>query len=293
MNQHHDILLELQQLSPVLAGISRENVYTVPDGYFEMLSSEVMLQVRAGDPNIVTPVMKASIPGGYFEGLAETILARIKTEVENEAVSEITSISPLIAGISKTNVFSVPSGYFNNLAVEITGRVTESVAPVREETVAISAVVASIGNKNVYTVPEGYFMQSADQMRSAVVSQAKVVIMKPRFNLFRYAAAAVITGLVGLSIVSVLNKSNTSAPTTQTAAVLSDAKQIIETRSFEKELSSVSDAAIVSYLESKGQDVEAALVASLVDDKSLPEAEDYILNENTLDEVLKTLDLNN
>jgi hypothetical protein len=67
----------------------------------------------------------------------------------------------------------------------------------------------------------------------------------------------------------------------------------MSTNSFDKEFSSVSDDAIVSFLESKGQDVEAALVASLTDEKNLPEADDYIINENTLDQVLKTLDLNN
>jgi hypothetical protein len=90
-----------------------------------------------------------------------------------------------------------------------------------------------------------------------------------------------------------LNKNSSTQPTVQTAALMSEADHIIKTNSFDKEFSSVSDAAIVSFLESKGQDVEAALVASLTDDKNLPDADDYLINENTLDEVLKTLDLNN
>lgn len=293
MNQHDNILLELKQLSLVVAAIGQKNIYTVPEGYFEMLSSEVLLQVQSTHPQAISPEMKASVPEGYFEGLADTILAKIKIQSKHQTSGEAT-MSPLLAGIGNKNIFSVPEGYFDALPGEIrSGLPGAKQGLVVEETLAISRIVGEIGNRNVFTVPEGYFTQSAETLRPSLESRGRVVNMQRRFNVFKYAAAAVITGLLGLSVVSILNKKNTTEPTAQTSTVLSDAKQIIQTQSFDKEFSAVSDAAIVSYLESKGQDVEAALVASLIDEKNLPEADDYILNENTLDEVLKTLDLNN
>jgi hypothetical protein len=72
---------------------------------------------------------------------------------------------------------------------------------------------------------------------------------------------------------------------------MKEAKQILKNGSFDEELNTVSDAAIVNFLESKGQDVEAALVASLTNEKDLPTADDYLFDDNTLDNVLKTIDL--
>ncbi len=294
MYQQDHILNELQELSPTVAGIPRVNVFSVPEGYFDLLSSQLLLQARPGDVVRVTGEMNASVPEGYFENLAGNIMARIKSESLSEVVLETHAVSSLVAEIGNKNILQVPAGYFQNLAKTILAK-TSSLrdGDVAAETGSISPLVAGIGNKNVYSVPDGYFT-ALPQAVNAQVRPARIVTMKSRFTAFRYAAAAVVTGLVGLSVIFMLNKNNSDKTNAvQTAAVLTEAKQIISTNSFDKEFSSVSDAAIVSFLESKGQDVEAALVASLTDEKNLPDADEYLINENTLDEVLKTLDLNN
>ena len=249
MYQPDNILNELKELSAAVANIARVNVFTVPDGYFDTLSSQVLIQVHAGDAENVKAIKEASVPEGYFDNLAGNIMARIKNEALTDASSETKNISELVAGI---------------------------------------------GNKNVYTIPQGYFEGVAEQINAQLFTPAKVVSIKNRFTAFRYAAAAVVTGVIGLSAFFLINKYNDkNISSAQTAAVIAEAKQIIKTNSFDKELSAVSDAAIVSFLESKGQNVEASLVASLTDDKNLPDADEYLINDNTLDEVLKTLDLNN
>ena len=341
MYQPDNILNELKELSAAVANIARVNVFKVPDGYFETLSSQVMLQLHAEDVENMKAINEASVPQGYFENLAGNIMARIKKEslsdaaAETKNISELVggignkniysvpqqyfeklsgsiiaqtkneffnnasletnSISALVAGIGNKNIYRVPQDYFNDLSTNIIAQTKNSLLnEVAEETSAVSELVAGIGNKNIYTIPQGYFNGLAEQVKSQLATPAKVVNMKTRFTAFRYAAAAVVTGVIGLSAFFLVNKYNDkNIASVQTAAVIAEAKQIIKTNSFDKELSAVSDAAIVSFLESKGQNVEASLVASLTDDKNLPDADEYLINDKTLDEVLKTLDLNN
>jgi hypothetical protein len=293
MYQQDQILSELQLLSPTLAGISRVNVFKVPEGYFDLLSSRLLLQIHSEGLDSASPVSGMAVPEGYFENLADNVMARIKKETMGEMQVETHGISSLVAEIGKKNVFNVPEGYFKGLPQAITERKNRLINDVEEETRNISVLVAGIGNKNIYSVPRGYFNELPGVITGKINKPANVVSMKNRFAAFKYAAAAVVTGLVGVSVFLMLNRNDDTKPSRQTMALMSEANQIIQTNSFDKELSSISDAAIVSFLESKGQDVEAALVASLADEKNLPDAADYLINENTLDDVLKSLDLNN
>lgn len=287
MNQpNHNILNELKDLSPALAAIPRLNVFKVPEGYFETLPALLLLQASGSGKN--EPIQ--SVPEGYFDNLASGIMARIREEAPAEAHS------PVLAGIGNENIFSVPQGYFEGLAENIMSRIhMESANEVLAETYAISATVAGIGNKNVFTVPREYFNDLAGSVSSKLEKQpAKVVSMNSSRKFFRYAAAAAITGLIAMTTVFIINKNNAGGQTGVQVAAVKEAKQIIQNNSFDKEMASLSDADIVNFLESKGQDVDAALVASLTEDsKALPDADAYLLDENALDEVLQKLDLNN
>lgn len=69
---------ELQQLSPLLAGISRQMPYAVPQGYFEQNLSG--LSALTGDERSVVldgigKDLPYSVPEGYFERLPDQILA--------------------------------------------------------------------------------------------------------------------------------------------------------------------------------------------------------------------------
>jgi hypothetical protein len=236
-------------------------------------------------------------------------------ESEN-ILNELTAISPLVASIPRVNVyrvdqnyfdgiraelqariiassfiapqnnFDVPAGYFENLPTNILAKIkAEENNIVFTEMEELSATIAAIGNKNVYTVPQGYFEQSA----MPTIASAKVVKMGSR-SIFKYAAAAVITGLLGVGIFTFLNKDAGEIKATEVnPVVMAKANEIIQKKSFEKELENVSDEDLVQYLLQNGQDVNAALVASSVDDEdgSLPDAADYLLDENTLNDFLK------
>lgn len=280
MNHADHILNELQELSPTLAAFPKQNPFSVPEGYFESLPALLLLQT-ADNP----VVNAASVPQGYFEGLADVIMNRIKSEANMELEE-----SSVLAGIGKTNVFTVPEGYFEQLPASVMSMVKDS--SVVEETSFISPLVAGIGNKNVFTVPAGYF-ENFSVKRAAEPSGARVVKMAPRTNIWKYAAAAVVTGVMAISGYFIFNNKQTPALTAEVAKVVEKGEVIVKTNSFDKEMSTVSDADIVSYLESTGQDVDAALVASLTDDvKSLPDATDYIIDDKTLDNMLNELELN-
>ncbi|RYD72794.1 MAG: hypothetical protein EOP53_21305, partial [Sphingobacteriales bacterium] len=86
MNQPNNILNELRELSPSLAGIPRVNVFKVPQGYFETLPSLLLLQT--GKEAIAA---SPTVPEGYFDNLAGNIMNRIKQEesVESELLKSI------------------------------------------------------------------------------------------------------------------------------------------------------------------------------------------------------------
>jgi hypothetical protein len=280
MQINSNILKELEELAPNLSGLTQTNVFKVPDDYFETLSSELLVKTTASAASY-------AVPNGYFDQLSDQILSKLKhSEQDSSVVAATDTLSPTIAGIGNKNVFSVPNSYFDNISHH---------ADVYAETAAIATTVADIGKVVTYTVPQGYFERLTNSILNKKDTGAKVVAIKSSPMAWRYAVAAAITVVTAISVWFVFNNNATPNTNTITAAVEQEAKQILLSNSFDQELLTVSDAAIVEFLESKGQNIEAALVASYTDVvpyNKLPDATDYILNEDVLDELLETLQLN-
>lgn len=119
MQSTNNILNELRELSPLLAGMEKVNVFTVPEGYFESLAEDIVAGLNIEkEPafNTINPEKTADVPAGYFEGLADTILARIKNE---NAADELRTLSPMLCSIQNENVFEAPQGYFESLSDEV------------------------------------------------------------------------------------------------------------------------------------------------------------------------------
>ena len=214
----------------------------------------------------------------YFSRLPEIIMAQVY--VGN--------------AIGSSKNLTVPDGYFESLAGNILNKIHALENDVTAELSEISPLLAGVDNKKTYTVPDGYFnkLSFVEQKETATI----ISINKPR-SFFKYAAAAVITGLLGLSIVNIVNNSSSSDPVTTTAETITASTQtntVALNGSFDEALKNISDNEIEQYLQSDGQDVSAALVASSTDDiEKLPEATDYLLDENVLENYLKENNLNN
>jgi hypothetical protein len=113
-----DIIQELNELGSFLGEIPRLEVYKVPEGYFQSLSSYLLNYVQSKEnPDLESESVELpySVPAGYFEGLAAQILSKVK---ENQtAQEEIAGLSPLLSQISREPVYSVPEGYFDHIKI--------------------------------------------------------------------------------------------------------------------------------------------------------------------------------
>ena len=241
MENRTDILNELQALSPTVAALEKINVFTVPQGYFEYLSADILMGIETekGLSNIASS--EADVPAGYFDTLAGSILAKIKATETEDTATEIRALSPMLYSIQNENVYEVPQGYFENLS----GTVLNTVNP-----------------------------------------QTKVVSMKRHTTaFFKYAVAAAFTGVMALGVFKFTGNSTEKIelPAYVTAG--------LQVQDVDQELTKISDADIVKFLESGSTDVKAAYVANSIDENELPTEEDYLLDEKALDKYLNTINI--
>jgi hypothetical protein len=246
MNLKDDILDELTGLSPLLAGIEKTNVFTVPDG--------------------------------YFNALDETILAGIK---EDNAV--------LLKGFSKNNLFEAPNGYFENLSSAILGKIKQQ-QTAADELRDLSPMLYSIQNENVFEVPAGYFNTIPGIILDKVKPQpAKIVRMHKRRTFFKYASAAMIACILSLGVYKFINKPNHTVSGTLTFASLDPYIQKgikMNAKQFDQTLDTLSQDDIANYLDKNGNDADVAELSSNIDDNSLPSQDQYLLDDKTLDNYL-------
>ena len=288
MNNSNDILNELKEISPLIAGLEKVNVFTVPAGYFDSLGSTVLMSVReeagGGLLQSIGNNSAMQVPQGYFESLADNILHKIKSG-ENEA-TELKELSPTLYNIPNNNVFTVPQGYFESLADNILNKAT-SEDNAATELKALSPMLYSIQNENVFTVPRGYFESLAANILDKVKPQtAKVVTMGRRriTTILRYAVAAVFTGVMALGVYKFIDK---PVVTSELPQYVEDGKKI---KDVDAELAKVSDDDIIKYLQANGSDVDVAVVSNTVDENELPTQEDYLTDDKALDKYLDNID---
>jgi len=242
---NHDIKQELEQLSPLLAGLDKTNPYSVPADYFEGLPAVVLSMVNEEQPGFLLNNNKQplqELPEGYFDQLAGNILDRIKNQNTETAPEELRSLSPLLY---------------------------------------------SIGNDNIYEVPRNYFAELAETITANILAP-RVVLMQSRTRIFfKYAVAAVFTGLMALGVFKLTNGNKVNMD-----PVVAQGIQIAKENNLDAELAKLDNADIVKYLESNGGDVKAAMVANSVDDNKLPNQEDYLLDDKALDHYLDQININ-
>lgn len=293
MESRIDILNELKELSPLIAGMEKLNVFTVPPGYFEGFGEYVMRIVKAEETGILTDLSKQSsfqVPAGYFDGLADTIMAKIKAGQHENAADELRGLSPMLYSIQHENVFEVPKGYFAGLAATILNKAQQN-KNAAQELRELSPMLYSIQNENVFEVPKGYFTGLSDTILSKV-QPVKVVTMRRRSTTFmKYAVAAVFTGMMALGVFKFTDTSNNYVD-----PAVAEGLKIANENRFDEEFAKVSDADIVKYLETSGSDVNAALVANTannsVDENDLPSQADYMMDEKALDKYLDNINVN-
>jgi len=186
MQRSQEILNELEQLSMVIAGISRQMPYEAPEGYFSEFPPKMLTLLgqnaleNAPSPDWGKgPAM--SVPEGYFEGFASRMMDKIRTQAP-QPTHAADPDSPLLTRIGKNMPYQVPEGYF------------DASIP--------SAILLGLKDKTVYEVPAGYFETLAEivvaRIQPAEVKQAtgKLISMGStrKTSWWKYAAAAAVAG---------------------------------------------------------------------------------------------------
>ncbi len=168
MAQNNNILQELNELNSSLAGITPGNIYTVPVG--------------------------------YFDGLVAQTLNRIKAMEATNVAEELSYLSPLLNNISRQMPYAVPANYFENIVLPSVHQTAG------EELESISPLLSSLKKDMPYEVPAGYFENLSPGIRKEN-EPAKIVSITHR-NWFKYAAAAMITGVIALAAFFVVKKND-------------------------------------------------------------------------------------
>jgi uncharacterized protein YihD (DUF1040 family) len=284
-----DILNELKELSPIVAGIQKVNVFTVPNGYFERLAEDILVGIREGENNLLSSVPNQSamqVPQGYFESLADNILIKIKEE--ESAVNELKELSPMLHAIQNKNVFAVPKNYFESLSGEILNTINKEESAL-EELKGLSPMLHNLKDKNVFTVPQNYFeLLPAKILIELQPQKTKVVTMRKRsITLLKYAVAAIFTGVMALGVYKFIGGNKA-----QIDPVIATGQQIAKENKFDDEMAKVTDTDIVKYLEDNGSDADEALVANTINADELPTEEDYLTDDKALDKYLDNININ-
>ena len=237
-----------------------------------------------------------------------------------EILDELRTISPLLASMDKTNVFKipddyfqildkritanvllnenkphriqeVPQGYFDQLSVKILSKIKGS----EEEIKDISPVLFSLRDKDTFTVPAGYFENLYGSIFNKIGNEkAKVVSINSNKKWWRYAAAAAVAIVIMIGSLQLFNSRIATGDNTQPVTVSANLPDYIKLsfryktpEQLENGIASLSDTDIVAYLEQHGDVLDDELISNSINADGLPNAVDYLLNDNTLNNFLK------
>lgn len=138
------------------------------------------------------PTQQFQVPEGYFENFAHSVMDRIRAE-EYET-------SGFLEGLPKQHPYKTPQGYFDGLEQRLMQFIREHAdyQDVRSELESLSPLLGNLKKETPYSVPQGYF-ETLDIDKNKEIETAKVVsINRSKTRWLKYAAAAVVTGIIVL-----------------------------------------------------------------------------------------------
>ena len=266
--------------SPVFSTIDNSNIFTVPDRYFDELPLKLLGKIQN---------VQLEIPDNYFEELPLKVFGGLQESASvPEAYFDNLAVEVLGKIISAEKSQEIPAGYFEGLTTNVLQRIKaeEQELTSLEEMGLLSPTIAQIGNQHPFTVPVGYFEKNIKTVQDQLAPKtlAPIVQMGATRKILKYAVAAVVTGLLGFGLYTFNFDSDTAEVN---PVVMAQADKIIETNNIDAVFNSLTEEDITDYMTSKGSNIDAALVASTMNDTDLPAAEDYLFDEETLNDYLK------
>ena len=290
METKNDILNELTSFSPLIAAMDKVNVYTVPQGYFDYVGFTVLacLPHQQGLAPITANLKDSTVPEGYFDQLAASVIDKIKGD--QNAKEEIRSLSPMLSDLQHKQVFELPTGYFDQLASAIFDSAQNSSS--KNELKKIAPVLYDIQSKNIFDVPADYFTG----LSNSILQKTKAPSARVRTLFIRYAAAAILTGVIFLGALQYMGQQPSAKTLANTNVVLDESIEKgknMNDQQFKEALEKLSKLDIANYLEKNGDISDVAVLGNNMDDSNLPSQDDYLLDETTLDNFLKKINTNN
>ncbi len=188
--------------------------------------------------------------------------------------NELLIISKTIAAIPNVNVYSLPEGYFEDFST----RVLSSI-----KSLPSYSLHTNIKDSQTYSIPVNYFDSLADEILFKIKKEKEVISLPLRNKVLRFSIAAVAIALLGLSLTAIIKHNRImEEENNYSAYVMQEANRILISKSFEDNLNSLEEEDVVKYLQDNGLDVNAALVASLSDEKETFLKDDDFYDGETL-----------
>ncbi|MEO6820775.1 MAG: hypothetical protein ABI266_04970 [Ginsengibacter sp.] len=251
MPSKKEILKELEEISPLLCTIDRGHLFSVPFQYFEQLPAHILSTIQ-------------------------------RQESEEEGQFKFSDIPGIVQDI--------PGDYFTTLSEKIFSKIKEEEI---EDELSDFPLLVSLKGKNLFTVPEGYFENSAKEIAAKVttnktgivvsINSGKVISMKSTW--WKASAAAIIAGVVAVSSYFLVNNPSSDVQSTYLTAQnnYKTPNQVNEA------IATLSDDEIAAYLEDNGSILDNDLLIKDVNTQELPAIEDYLLDDNTLNNYLNKI----
>ncbi len=239
-----DIIQELSDLGSNLHGNTSANIYSVPPGYFEDFSEQMLGLVKANESlTWLSSLPKETpfhVPDRYFNELDEKIMGIIRRHPDHQTSrEELESVSPLLSSISKRPVYSVPKGYFEN------------------------------------------FKPGAEEKETRVVS-----ITGRKW--FRYAAAAIIVGVILMAGLIALNNNNKDSADKTLAKFEKEVKKINDVKSTENLIDFMDAGLNEKELASSQKNIKTDDVQQLLKDIPIDELKDFNEESKDIEDVMMT-----
>jgi hypothetical protein len=291
MDKKNTIQEELIQISPLLAALPQVNVYTAPANYFNDFTASILTLVSTSGfmDDVAKYNPSLQVPEAYFDQLADNILSKINTQQPQSLASDA-ELSNQLLSLRTKKVYETPANYFEDLQENIYLKISAFEDNVKVETNNISPMLAGIDNRNVLTTPLGYFDDLPNLLLQNSKPASKVISMQKRKLFIRFAAAAILIGAISLAIVKFTNKSAEIKGDYATINNSIDKGTKMDDKKFDETLNNLSEEDIATYLQKNGSEADLALLSSSIDESNVPNQDDYLLDEKTLEKFLNEID---
>ncbi|HSV10131.1 MAG TPA: hypothetical protein VLI68_05140 [Hanamia sp.] len=240
----------------------------------ENKSTDILNELKTISP-LLTSLQKVNVfkvPDNYFEDLDQRISTSVFLHQDEKNASQ-----------------KIPAGYFDSLSDRILSKIkNENTENAIEEIKQISPALHYLKEETIFTVPENYFDNLSNEIVEKIHGKnAKIISLNFAKKWWKYAAAAVITGIIAISSLQIFNQKSDKEKIA--ASYIQVAQQYKTPQKLEEGIASLSPDEIAKYLEKTGTALDEETLIKDTDTTNLPTTDDYLTDENALNNFLNSI----